>query len=359
MSSPISGFAESPYAWIEATGRGEVRLLGSPALVECVGPPGMNAPKLNATARYLAPPPRVCVLPGGLILGDQGAAASPDGLVFFSRLFRPTRTAFEHPAWRAGAGRVSRRLGGVVGLLAHHGGANIAHVLADGLARLWLLLEHQPSPDVFVLPAAAPPWRDELLALAGLPRERCVFVGPLEAIEAETLLLPEGSGFAWGMAPWAAQAARLLLSSSELGRRPERRLWISRKGCPTRRWIFEDAAAPELRRRGFEVVQLETLAVREQLTLAAEAEIVAGPHGAGLAWAVAAPPGCLLFELAAPRLVHNDFRALASVCGRYARTPAEAVSLSDEDEQHAPALTASPAAVLEALDEALAMETAG
>jgi len=360
MSGAIRGFVHSPAAWIEASGRGQVTVREPASLVRCPAPPHVNSAKLAALATYLAPPARVCAVRGGLVLGDQGAAAAPEGLVFLSTLFRPARPAFAHPAWRVRPTGPARRIEGRAGLLTHHGGSNISHVLADGLPRLWLLLQQKPAPDVFVLSAEAPPWRDELFERAGLPLDRCVFIGPNEAIEADDLLLPEPTGFALGLAPWAPEAVRRLL---DVPPRPPlgRRVWISRARAVGRRWIHEAGAAPELRRRGFDLICLETLPLREQLAVMSEAEVIAGPHGAGLAWTLASRPGGMLFELASPEHVHNDYRALAHVGGwTYGRTPAGPAPVSErEGDPRDVELAVEPAVLFESLDRALAALATG
>ena len=293
-------------------------------------------------------------MPGGSALGCNGASAAPGNVIFLSTLCRPSVPAFAHEAWRISRAPVRRRLAGTVGLLTHHGHANISHFLADAIPRLWLLLRHDPVPDRFLIAAGAPAWRDELLAIAGIEPERCIAIADGEIIDADQLLIPEPSGFATAVAPWAAFAARSLLGGVR-GEGKRRRLWISR-GDAARRWRYEDDCAAELDVRGFELIRLESLSVADQLTLTRSADVIAGPHGAGLAWIVTQPGPGLLWELSSPDHAHNDYRALSHVSGwHYDRTPVrDGLSMADDPDARLAEMTVPPRDVLAMLDRALA-----
>jgi hypothetical protein len=61
-----------------------------------------------------------------------------------------------------------------------------------------------------------------------------------------------------------------------------RRLFVTRRQAVTRRVLNEAAVSALLARYGFENVELSELSFREQVELFHQAEIVVGPHGAGL-----------------------------------------------------------------------------
>jgi capsular polysaccharide biosynthesis protein len=63
----------------------------------------------------------------------------------------------------------------------------------------------------------------------------------------------------------------------------DRRIYITRQQATRgRRVINYDEVVAELHRREFEVHALETYSLTEQLKLFVEADIIMGPHGAGL-----------------------------------------------------------------------------
>jgi capsular polysaccharide biosynthesis protein len=69
--------------------------------------------------------------------------------------------------------------------------------------------------------------------------------------------------------------------------------------------VNEDALVSALRGLDFEVLVPGTLSFREQVAVFSEAEIVVGPHGAGLANALFMPKGSAMLELH-----HPDFGRL-------------------------------------------------
>jgi hypothetical protein len=61
---------------------------------------------------------------------------------------------------------------------------------------------------------------------------------------------------------------------------------------------------------------MESLLVQEQLLLVQNADVIEGSHDAGLAWVLATRRSKrLLFEVAPSLLVHNNFRAVATIPG--------------------------------------------
>lgn len=64
------------------------------------------------------------------------------------------------------------------------------------------------------------------------------------------------------------------------------RIYVSRAGADERRVLNEDAVVDALRAFGFESYRLEELSFSDQATMFADAEVVVGPHGAGLVNAI-------------------------------------------------------------------------
>ena len=92
-------------------------------------------------------------------------------------------------------------------------------------------------------------------------------------------------------------------------------IYINRK---TRRLKNELEVQSFLRDRGFKIVNLERLALREQMRLFNQADIVVGFHGAGLANLVFAKPGTKVIEIADPDCVHPTHLDNVVIPGRKA-----------------------------------------
>jgi Glycosyltransferase 61 len=79
--------------------------------------------------------------------------------------------------------------------------------------------------------------------------------------------------------------------------RPSRRLLVSRRDATKRRIANEGALRAALAPLGFEVIVPGTLSFAEQVTAFSSAELVVGPHGAGLANALFMPRRSAMLEL--------------------------------------------------------------
>jgi capsular polysaccharide biosynthesis protein len=90
-------------------------------------------------------------------------------------------------------------------------------------------------------------------------------------------------------------------------------LYVTRRNARHRRVKNEPAVDALLREFGFEVVELETLSLRDQVKLFQEVAFVAGPHGAGLVTTVFSGPLTLLVFYATtrpPNYFHTQAKAL-------------------------------------------------
>jgi capsular polysaccharide biosynthesis protein len=117
-----------------------------------------------------------------------------------------------------------------------------------------------------------------------------------------------------GMTPWRAQHLRKMFGVE--GRvRGTKRLYIARGPAPRRRVLNETAVEKLLAGYGFVSVNPGALSVPEQVALFAEAEMVAGPHGAGLTNAVFMAPGGAMIELTHTARVVWTFHEVAGAAG--------------------------------------------
>jgi hypothetical protein len=78
---------------------------------------------------------------------------------------------------------------------------------------------------------------------------------------------------------------------------PRRRLFITRSNSRWRRLLNEDTILKRLSARGFEVVDPGAISIPQQIELAAHAEVVIGPFGAGMNILLFAPSDAVVIEL--------------------------------------------------------------
>ncbi|MBV8800552.1 MAG: glycosyltransferase family 61 protein [Alphaproteobacteria bacterium] len=92
---------------------------------------------------------------------------------------------------------------------------------------------------------------------------------------------------------------------------PRRRLYINRSDA-RKRWIRNEAEIwPSFASRGFESIAAGKLLFRDQVALFAEAEIIAGPHGAGFSNLLFAPHRAKVLEISNVERVKSVYFLLA------------------------------------------------
>lgn len=76
-----------------------------------------------------------------------------------------------------------------------------------------------------------------------------------------------------------------------------KRIYISRAGAKVREVSNEDALVEPLKILGFSIYNLEHMSFNDQIKLFASAELITGPHGAGLTWTLFANTEATLLEI--------------------------------------------------------------
>ena len=92
-----------------------------------------------------------------------------------------------------------------------------------------------------------------------------------------------------------------------------RKIYITR-GTSRRRVINEEELLPFLANEGFQLVDMNKLSLLDQIETVARADVICGPHGAGLATAIFARPGATLIEFCGAYLTRH-FRITAEIAG--------------------------------------------
>jgi hypothetical protein len=158
-----------------------------------------------------------------------------------------------------------------------------------------------------------------LAAPIGLPQDEA-FIAKRVAV---SVLEPHTPGVAHtldGMAALTTLAEKLSGSHAGVAKR---RIYISRNDAKARRVANEEDLAPVLADLGFEVHILKGMPLAEQVRLFQEAEIVTGPHGAGLTNIAWCRPGTKIVEFfpspdgpyGAPRNATADYWIIAQLRG--------------------------------------------
>lgn len=173
------------------------------------------------------------------------------------------------------------------------------HWIAETLPRIHLLTLLHPGGVAIALPGilSEVPYVRETLAL--FPEVKATFLSKSRVSRFEKLnwVSPMGKPYQFNpllMRQVRKRFAMLLASENRPG---WRRTYISRAKANRRVVTNEKDLEAVLARLGFQTHYMETLTLREQMTICSESEILIGLHGAGLANMLFLPRGSLVIEM--------------------------------------------------------------
>jgi capsular polysaccharide biosynthesis protein len=215
------------------------------------------------------------------VLGEDGLVYCPQVRAAVAEtartIFRPAGShpclSCDHPA--------PVRLPGVSLLLAGPFGHAHYHLIWDYLAKLALLPEAlRPSVDHYLLGVPQTPNAIDWLRTAGVPVEQFVWLTSNSHLLCDQVIFSTLPCGVTQPRPAVVQALRSLLAVPAPPN-PHRWLWISRRSQSQRDLVWEGLIIKAFPK--FERLDLATLPAREQIRAFAEASVIAGPHGSGLA----------------------------------------------------------------------------
>lgn len=202
------------------------------------------------------------------------------------------------------------------------------HWFLDCLPRLLAAADHRQRHGEGVrilLPANLSRWQEESLALLDLPSERRLAFRPVGGggIAVERLIgyvahrwqrlgeAPFDTASPWAIGRLSDQLGRQVSAGDD----PPQRLYLSRRGVPTRQVANEAELLELLEPHGFVMVQCERLSLSEQIALFRGATHIVAPHGASLTNLLHARRARVLELFQEDHGVRPDFFQLAMIQG--------------------------------------------
>lgn len=187
---------------------------------------------------------------------------------------------------------------------------NYYHWICDVLPRLQGITW---ADDIrFIVPENIAEWQVKTLRILGLNPDRFEYFGGRRPVRVNKLLHVPPVIMTGNVERCSITAVRdsivvALNRGGPVVSRRRRRIYVSRRNAAMRRIVNEAELMPLLIRLGFEILETENLSFQEQVQIFYEAEIIVGPHGAGLTnmlWC-STPAVCLeLFEPSAVRICY-------------------------------------------------------
>lgn len=279
-----------------------------------------DAQRLGLVGRYHGPAIRVerC---SGVYLNARGELFKDGHILDLSyvagnRLERRSAARLARTVERAMVGAVEVR--GERLIITDRWSVNHYHWLCDALPRLEAWLAHRPGGDL-VLPGCVLDQPFVRQSLRAYPSILLDLAGEGHAnLRLESAaIVTHGAHNGFQHPELTKRAAGRLKQALGGTADPsgKRRIYVTRAGARMRRMANEDALAPVLARHGFEVVAFEEMTLSEQINLMAETQVLAGPHGAGLANMMFMAPGGAVLEMRQLEGPPNSFVSLASLFG--------------------------------------------
>lgn len=262
----------------------------------CLYPKPEAAPALSDRLwRAGWPEQGVAFLPGARALGAEGWPVGEDDTLLIdlaTGLERP-----EYTAYLTGRCRIDRSRGGrALNLASCYARENYCHFLLDALPRLELALRAGISLDAVdwvLVPDFLGASREAFFRALGLPERKLLRLPPGVQYRFDELIQPSFPGRESFVPPWVAEFyRRRLLEPLGWPTEPRVRLYVARS---QRGLANDDEVWRALEPRGF--LRVEPGTWEENVGLFSRAEMIVGPHGAGLSNVIFSPPDCRLIEI--------------------------------------------------------------
>ena len=192
---------------------------------------------------------------------------------------------------------------------------NYFHWLVDVIGRLGIINDRESIENI-VINSGGSGYQARSLEYLGL-NSRFVEVGYGQTVSSGEMLVPSLRRTGNHAPPkWAVDFIRnTFLPKISALPTSAARIFISRRGAKVRKIVNEDEVEGILSRNGFSILRMEDYTLEEQISLSSQADVILGPHGAGLTNSVFCKPNATLVEIFAPQYVGGLFYYLSSHAG--------------------------------------------
>ena len=194
-------------------------------------------------------------------------------------------------------------------------GLNYFHWVVDMIGRMGILSNPESIQNV-VLNSARVDYQKRSLEYLGF-KSNIIEVDYGQSVSSNEMYVPSLRRTG-NHAPskWMVEFIRkALLPDITIHRNSPSKIYVSRRGAKVRKIINEDEVEGILVKYGFKVIKMEDYSFDEQVSLSAQADVILGPHGAGLTNSVFCKSNATLVELFAPQYIGGLFYYLSSHAG--------------------------------------------
>lgn len=269
--------------------------IDEPELINVIEPIGSGVKTASSVA--ITNPSALVYLKNASVLGPQGWVLDQDN-GFFSELTHSDRKGINgsNSLFKRKRFPTPEKLSGKYVTLCYPYSPNWYHWLIQSLPRLKLIEKHLVNIDGVIVPESNQQQAIlQSLEYFGIPENKICILGNRK-ITTDELFIPHY--FSQFNTPfWVSDFFRSVAHSKLGEQQKKQRIYISRNDSSRRRCLNEDDLLNSLAEFNFEKVVLSELSFSDQVATFYNAEIVIGPHGAGLSHCLFCPPNASLVEL--------------------------------------------------------------
>lgn len=242
----------------------------------------------------------------------------------------------QHPSYKRLFAYRNRRLSGDIFSLLCLWGSEYYHWLHDVLPRLEMALPFLPSGTRFLIQENPRPYQLDCLQAYGITSDMLIPQPVTIDSEVERLWFATPAGHTGLGSTTALNKVAERLKSffcTDSATNAPKSIYVSRRKATCRRIINEDELELLLQTYGFTVINSEDLKFAEQVKTFSQAQIILGPHGAGLVNLIFAPENSTICEIT-PASV-PCYLILAKQLGkRFHRIPADSIETDNRHDMH-------------------------
>lgn len=193
---------------------------------------------------------------------------------------------------------------------------NYYHWLLETLPRLALLEKSGIIPDYYYISVELP-FHKSAVEILDIPYEKIISPGIRTCVCPADLIVPsllfqarqetcKNYNYLLDLPGWTGDwLKKIFLPKKQLA--SSKKIYISRKGAPSRKIINEPELIAALTACGFETIETESLSLSEQAELFYSASAIVAPHGAALANLVFCQEGTKVIELFPGSYIYNYY----------------------------------------------------
>jgi capsular polysaccharide biosynthesis protein len=196
--------------------------------------------------------------------------------------------------------------------------ANYYHWLIEELPRLSLAIRAEKLDVRAVLvDQNAREWQLELLQRFGFASDGIRRVDFTRLVKVRNVIVPSRLSTNGVAHPEAVSNVRATLLKGLPGTcRTGKRLYVTRDSAPGRSLLNTDEIISRFQRAGFTIVNPSHMSISEQIDTFSDAEVIAGPAGAGLSNTIFAPADARLIQLGPTDSCWETFTSIAAAVGQ-------------------------------------------